>query len=96
MTITVTENEAVIRDGERWQIGDKVYGEKRAGFGVGYITAIELHGVHFGFEAKIEGTILDEPIWVSSRCLTKEIPLSDKEIERIESDLGEKAQLAKV
>ena len=96
MTITVTEDEAVIRDGERWQIGDKVYGEKRAGFGVGYIIAIELHGVHFGFEAKIKSTILDEPIWVSSRSLSKEIPLTDEEIEMIEQELQRPPEPAKV
>lgn len=80
--ITVTEDEAVRRDGERYSIGDKVYATG-TGVGVGYILEIRLYGVHFGFSAKLTGTILDEPKWVDSRNLTKEIPLSQDQQEKI-------------
>jgi len=74
MAITVNENEGVRRDGERYAIGDKVYSKGRANFGVGYIQEIEVLGVHFGFRAKIESTILDEPKWFDARNLGFEKP----------------------
>lgn len=74
MAISLSAEESVQRDGESWGIGDKVYGKARAPFGVGYIQAIELYGVHFGFRAKISSTMLDEPVWVDSRNLMAEQP----------------------
>ncbi|MFB6197360.1 MAG: hypothetical protein ABEI52_03690 [Halobacteriaceae archaeon] len=85
--ITLTEDEAVRRGGETYSIGDKVY-STGTGVGVGYIVEIRLYGVHFGFRAKLRGTILDEPKWVDSRNITKEIPLSKEQLETLEKAEG--------
>jgi len=74
MMIKLTEGESVGRNDESYSIGDKVYSQGRAKFGVGYIQAIEFLGVHFGFRAKIKSTILDEPRWYDARNITKQKP----------------------
>lgn len=74
MPIQIDDNEAVRRDGERYEIGDKVYSLGRAKFGVGYIQEIEVLGVHVGFRALIDSTLLDEPQWYDARSLTKDMP----------------------
>lgn len=85
--IELTENESVRRGGESYSIGDKVFGSDNAGFGVGYITAIRLYGVHFGFSAKITDTINDNAVWVDSRNLSKELPEWVQQYENQENDV---------
>lgn len=84
MEIELTESESVLRGGERFGIDDKVYACGNAHFGVGYIKSIKLYGVHFGFKAEVSGMMIDGTVWVDSRNLTKEIPLSNEEQERIQ------------
>ena len=72
--ITLSESESVRRNGESYSIGDKVYSKGHAKFGVGYIQEIELLGVHFGFRALIDSTILDEPRWYDGRNISKDMP----------------------
>lgn len=79
--IELQEHEGVIRDGERWSIGDKVYGTEQSSLGVGYIQEIEVLGVHFGFRALVDNTIYDEPKWIDSRNLTHEPPLTNDDID---------------
>lgn len=70
----LSDSERVKRDGETFQIGDKVYGLNSTHIGVGTIEEIELLGVHFGFRALVDSTILNEPKWVDARNLTKSVP----------------------
>lgn len=72
--IKLNDSESVTRNGKNYSIGDKVYGEEKAPFGVGVIREIEVMGVHFGFRALISGSMLDEPCWVDSRNLNKQPP----------------------
>jgi len=74
MAIKVKEGESVRRNGESYSIGDKVYSKGKANFGVGYIQDIEVLGVHFGFRALIESTILDDPKWYDARNLRLDKP----------------------
>lgn len=83
MVIPLDDGEAVRRGGERYEIGDKVYSQGRAGFGVGYIEEIEVLGVHFGFRAKVrhKTPLLESPTWVDARNLTKEPPLTQDDVD---------------
>lgn len=74
MAISIDESESVLRNGESYSIGDKVYSTGRAKFGVGYIKEIEVTGVHFGFCALVDSKILDEPQWYDARCMSHEMP----------------------
>lgn len=82
--IEVAEGESVRRNGESYAIGDKVYSEDRAKFGVGYIQEIEVLGVHFGFRALIDSNILDEPQWYDARNLTQKQPEMATEMQALQ------------
>lgn len=74
MGIPLEDHESVLRDGESFSIGDKVYHDN---WGPVYIEEIEVLGVHFGFRAKVAGGLLDEPTWADSRTITHEPPQPD-------------------
>lgn len=78
--VKLDENESVRRNGESFSIGDKVYSQGQAKFGVGYIQEIEVLGVSFGFRAKINSTNLDEPEWFDARSMTHEAPLTNQDL----------------
>jgi len=80
MGIKLEEGEGVIRDGERYSIGDKVYGVEDSLLGVGYIEEIEVLGVHFGFRAKVDNIVLDEPKWYDARSITHEPTLTNQDL----------------
>ncbi len=70
----ISEDESVIRNGEKYSIGDKVYSKNRAKFGVGEVLEIKLMGVGLGFSALVDSCILSSPKWYDARCVQKQMP----------------------